>query len=150
VLARQEGIRLSQLSWEATDDAKAMPQITLSNSPNAPAVRSVARAGESPPPAAAAQVAQANPTFAGSRYEIALLEGTVRVGANDFRGALERVDRLAEEISRLPGYRAEVAESPLDVRTSLSIQGRHSGKEAPFMEPRFVLRVSRERTRGAA
>ncbi|MEP7260388.1 MAG: hypothetical protein ABI669_04295 [Usitatibacter sp.] len=150
VLQLQEGIRLSQLSWEATDDAKAMPSITRSASPNAPPVKSVLRPGTTPPPPAPALEAIANPTFAGSRYQVALLEGTVRVAANDFRGALERVERLVEGINRIPGYRAEIAESPLDVRTTLSILGRHAEKDSAIMEPRFVLRVSRDRQGGAA
>lgn len=150
VLQLQEGIRLSQISWEATDDPKAMPPITRRPTPNAPPVKSVSRPGESSPPPAPLAETITNPIFAGSRYQVALLEGTVRVAANDFRGALERIERLADEINRIQGYRAEITESPLDVRTTVSIQGRHAEKDAAVMEPRFVLRVSRERQAGAA
>jgi len=76
---------------------------------------------------------------------VALLEASVRVGGNDFRGALDRVQKLAEAIGQIPGYRCEVVESPLDVRTSLAITGRHSGSDPASMEARFVLRVMRER-----
>ena len=78
-----------------------------------------------------------------------MLEATVSVGANDFRGALARVEKLAEAIGTIPGYRAEVAESPLDIRTSLALQGRHAEREPATMEPRFVLRVIRDRGGGA-
>jgi hypothetical protein len=64
---------------------------------------------------------------------------------DDFRAALELVQKLAESIGQLPGYRCEVVESPLDVRTSIAIQGRHSGSDPATMEARFVLRVMRER-----
>ena len=148
VLQNLPEMQLLQLSWVATDDPKAMPPMTSSATRGgAPPVRAIPKAGEAGP-AGNPPDTQSNPPFAGGRYEVALLEGTVRVGNNDFRGALERVERLAEAIGRIPGYRAEVAESPLDVRTSLAIQGRHAEREPATMEPRFVLRVVRER--GAA
>ena len=37
-----------------------------------------------------------------SRYEIALVEGTVKVAQNDFRAALAEVERLVEEIGDVP------------------------------------------------
>ena len=49
----------------------------------------VARRAEAAPRANAA-ADEANPPFAGGRYEVALLEGTVRVAGNDFRGARRR------------------------------------------------------------
>jgi len=38
-----------------------------------------------------------------------------------------------------------VIESPLDVRSTLQLQGRHETNQAPTMEARFVLRVLRDR-----
>ena len=144
VLQTLPEMQLLQISWIATDDVKAMPPMSSTATRGALPVRALPKAGETGPTGNAPDT-QSNPPFAGGRYEIALLEGTVRVGNNDYRGALERVERLAEAIGRLPGYRAEVAESPLDVRTSLQIQGRHAEREPATMEPRFVLRVIRER-----
>jgi hypothetical protein len=144
VLQSLPEMQLTQLSWIATDDMKAMPQMASSGTRGALPVRALPKAGEAAAPGSPPD-SQSNPPFAGGRYEIALVEGTVRVGNNDFRGAVERVERLAEAIGRLPGYRAEVAESPLDVRTSIAIQGRHGEREPATMEPRFVLRVIRER-----
>ncbi|HUP98633.1 MAG TPA: hypothetical protein VM073_11855 [Usitatibacter sp.] len=142
VLGAHPEVRLWQLSWQATDDLKAIAPITNTATRNAPSVKAIARSDAAPP--GAIENAQ-NPPFAGGRYQVALLEATVRVGQNDFRGALEKVERLAEAIATVPGYRAEVAESPLDVRSSLALQGRHGPQEPAMMEPRFVLRVVRER-----
>ncbi len=145
VLMTHPDVRLWQLSWQATDDAKAVPALSLSATRGSPPVKAIARPSEgggAPPPTADAI---ANPPFAGGRYEVAMLEATVRVRANDFRGALERVEKLAEAIGAIPGFRAEVSESPLDVRTSLALQGRHGESEPAMMEPRFVLRVVRDR-----
>ena len=144
VLFTQPDVRLWQISWQATDDAKAVPALSTSAMRGSPPVKAIARPGEGGvvPPTAEAL---ANPQFAGGRYQVAMLEATVRVGANDFRGALERVEKLAEAIGAIPGYRAEVSESPLDVRTSLALQGKHAETEPATMEPRFVLRVVRDR-----
>jgi hypothetical protein len=110
-------------------------------------VKSVARGGEAtsgPPPDEGA-----NPAFTSGRYEVAVIEATVQVANNDFRGALDRVEKLAADISRLPGYKAEILLSPLDLRPVLALQGRLEDKEPTTMEPRFVLRILRERRRPA-
>jgi hypothetical protein len=143
VLLAHPDVRLSQVSWQATDDARATPALGIASARGNPPVKAVGKSAESPPPASAE--AATNPPFAGGRYEVALLEATVRVGNNDFRAALERVEKLAEAIGAIPGFRAEVAESPLDTRSSLQLQGRHGEREPATMEPRFVLRVMRDR-----
>jgi hypothetical protein len=79
---------------------------------------------------------------------VALIEGTVRVTANDYRGAVAGAQALADSIANIPGYTADVVESPLDTRSTLAIQGRHGERDPATMEPRFLLRVMRDR--GAA
>ena len=143
VLQAQPDVHLAQLAWQATDDPKATPAMTPGTTRLAPAVKAISK-GE-PAPTAPAAESTTNPPYAGGRYEVALIEASVRVGANDFRGALERVERLAEAIGRLPGYRAEIVESPLDVRSTLALQGRHGEGEPPVMEPRFIVRIVRDR-----
>jgi len=143
VIARHPGVRVTQLSWIATDDAKANPPIVAIASRQTPPVKTLARSGEAPqqPPPGG----DASARFTGGRYEVALLEATVNVGAEDFRGAIERAQKLAEEIGRLPGTDAEVVESPLDLRSSLQLQGRLEQAQPATMEARFVLRVVRDR-----
>ena len=143
VLRDRPDVRLTQVAWQVTDDPKAIPQLTPAPLRHAPSVRAVGKSESAPTPPP--ESANANPPYAGGRYEVALLEASVQVGANDFRGAVERAEQLAEAIGRLPGFRAEVIESPLDVRSTLALQGKHGEREAPMMEPRFVLRVVRER-----
>jgi hypothetical protein len=142
-------VRLQQVAWLATDDAKASPTLANVPSRNPPAVKSMGRGADAPAPAPASSAEDPNPPFAGGRYEVALVEGTVRVAQNDFRGALTEVERLAEEISRSPGTRATVQEAPLELKPSVSLQGRLVDRETPQMEPRFVLRIVRERAGGA-
>jgi hypothetical protein len=143
VLARHPGVRITQLSWIATDDAKAMPALaTPTASRQAPPVKTSARSVEAPPPAQSAEAANA---FAGGRYEVALLEATVSVPVDDFRGAIGQAQNLADDLARIPGTTADVLESPLDLRSSLQMQGRLETTQPATMETRFVLRVVRDR-----
>jgi hypothetical protein len=143
VLRSYPGVRLTQLSWLATDDPKATPRMALTQSRTAPPVRSIAKSGDAP--AQLLPEESVNPTFAGGRYEVALVEATVRVASNDFRGATSEVERLAADIGKVAGFHADVVESPLDVNPSLGLQGRLADREPAVMEPRFVLRIVREK-----
>ncbi len=144
VLEHYPDVRLVQLQWQATDDPKAAPNFNRPVAqPDVP-VHSVALAEPSTAGRTAANEPE-NAVFSGGRYEVALIEGTVRVANNDFRDAVARIDQLAADIGTIPGCHATVVESPLDVRPNVAIQGRHSQTEAPTMDPRFVVRVVRER-----
>ncbi|MEO7744003.1 MAG: hypothetical protein ABIR98_13785 [Usitatibacter sp.] len=144
VLQEYPQVRLNQLSWQAADDPTIVPRLTLAPPTVPPPVKSIGRPGDSPLPPPPPDDG-ANPAFTTGRYEVALMEATVQVANNDFRAALERVERLAADISARPGYKVEVIESPLDLRPALALQGRLAEKEPPQMEPRFVLRIVRER-----
>jgi hypothetical protein len=146
VLQRYDNVRLTQLAWQATDNDKALPAMPATPLRVQPPVKAIPKAGEvsAPPP----PPDEMNPPFAGGRYEVAMLEGTIRVANNDFRGAVDEVEKLAGEIARLPGFRADVVDSPLDTRPTLALQGRHGEREPPLMEPRFMLRIVRDRGAG--
>jgi hypothetical protein len=142
VLGEHPSMRLTQIAWIATDDAKATPRLTRTQSRDAPPVRAVTKAAEA---GVLAADDPPNPVFAGGRYQVALLEGTLRVPVNDFRAALAEVEKLAQDIGRLDGYQAEVVEGPLDVSPTHQLQGRLTERTAPTMETRFVLRVVRRK-----
>jgi hypothetical protein len=142
VLREHPAVRVTQLAWLATDDAKATPKLSRTVARDAPPVRSSGKAAEATA-AAAALDDPPNPPFAGGRYEVALFEGSLRVPANDFRGALAEVEKLAADIARLQGFQADVVEGPLDVSPTQQIQGRLTERTAATMETRFVLRVVR-------
>lgn len=146
VLLAHPGVRLTQLSWQATDDPKATPAMLPMQTRVSPPVRALPKAA----PAAGSQSESGpNAPFSAGKYEIAHVEATVRSPQNDFRGALEQVERLAADISRVDGFRAEVLESPLDVSSSTALQGRFGEKDPGQMETRFVLRIVRERRKDA-
>jgi len=145
VLEAHPEVRINQLAWQATDEPRSTLRMNYTAPRNAPPVKAVARTQEA---AGGPADDQANPPFAGGRYEVAMLEGNVRARANDFRGAVEEVERLANDIAKLDGFRADVVESPLDVSPTLALQARLGEKDAETMEPRFVLRIVRERRPG--
>jgi len=146
VLQHHPEVRLDQIAWLATDDAKASPPLVHSGAVSSGApVKALAAA-----PEASARVPDTSlAPFSTGRYEVALVEATVREPTNDFRDALDTVTRLASEIDTLPGTTADVVDSPLDVRSSVQILGRHDDKEPATMELRFVLRIVRDHGRGA-
>jgi hypothetical protein len=148
VLRAHPEVRLTQLAWQATDDAKAAPKLRATPMKDPPPVTALQKsAGPSVQPPVSAEDA-ANPVFSGARYEVALVEGTVRVANNDFRGATATVEALAADLGRVAGFRADVVESPLDTSPAAALQGRQQEREPASMEPRFLLRIVRER--GAA
>jgi hypothetical protein len=143
VIGRNAGLRVTQFSWMATDDPKATPALASpATSRQAPPVKTSGRAPDAP---VAPQAPAPASGFASGRYEVALLEATVTVPADDFRGAIAQAQKLADELGRLPGTTAEVVESPLDLRSSLQLHGRLDPKQPSSMEARFVLRVVRDR-----
>ncbi|HEY4998204.1 MAG TPA: hypothetical protein VII36_03630 [Usitatibacter sp.] len=146
VLLTHPAVRVSQVAWQASDDPKATPRIPTTAARDAPPVKAVSKAGGPVQPLGPDD--NASPVFAGARFEVAVIEATVRVPMYDFRGAMAEVDKLTADIGRA-GFQAEVIESPLDTRPSLALQARYAEREPSFMEPRFVLRVMRER-QGAA
>ena len=146
VLRTHPEVRLAQLSWQVTDDPKAAPRMSLTPSRESPPVKAIAKAADA---LATPAGEDASPPFTGARYEVAMVEATVRVANNDFRGAMSEVERLAADIGRIDGFQAEVIESPLDTSPTLALQGRLAERESTSMQPRFVLRIVRER-RGAA
>ena len=142
-LEAHPSVKLNQLAWQATDDAKAMPGITPQLARVPPPAKALARGGD----AAVRSPASEDPAqpFPGGRYEVALVEALVTSPTQDFRGAIAEVESLAEDIRRLRGYRADVVESPLDLRSSLQLQGRNAESEPATMDARFMLRIVRTR-----
>ena len=138
VMESHPTVRLTQIAWVATDDPKAMPKIARTQPKDTPPVTAVAKADAA---RAATTAEPADPPFTGGRYEVAMVEGTLRVAANDFRGALAEVEKLAADISQIPGYQASIVDEPLDVSPKQQLQGRLTERSAPTMETPFVLRV---------
>jgi len=147
VLEAHPNVRLAQIAWQATDDPKAVPAMAVGPPRTPPPVKASGKGAEAALRPPAEDIA--NAPFAVGRYEVALVEATVRVPTQDFRSAIAEVDALASGIGAIKGFAADVVESPLDQRTSLVLQGRDAEREAGSMEARFILRVVRTHEAGA-
>lgn len=144
LLTTRPNVKLQQLAWLASDDAKATPTLQPMAGKDAP-VKSIGRAD---PAAAAASApgADENPPFATGRYEIGLIEALVRVPRNDFRAAVETVEKLAQDVGAIRGFNAEIVESPVDLNPRQGLQGKFDEKSGPdAMELRFVMRIVHDR-----
>jgi hypothetical protein len=141
VIGRHPEVRLTQFAWIASDDPKATPVLKPMPAPGNLPVQAVGTLAGNPATPAGAP----NTAFSTGRYEVALVEGTVRVANNDFRAALDDVQRLAADLGRLDNTTAEVVESPLDTRPGLELHGRHADQDPASMETHFVVRVVRSR-----
>ena len=137
-------VKLTQVAWEATDDPKATPRIRATAMHDPPSVKSASRTAATAAQANADKDV-ANPPFAGGRYEVALLEATVRVPNNDFRGARAQVERLVNDIGQIEGFSADVTDSPLDTSPTLELSAHLQDHDSKMMDSRFVLRIVRER-----
>jgi hypothetical protein len=145
LLTSRPNVRLQQLAWLASDDPKATPAMQAIPGKDAP-VRSMGRAETPVPRAASAPANEENPPFAAGRYEIGLIDALVRVPRNDFRGAVETVDKLAQDVNAIRGFTAEVVESPVDLNPKQGLLGKFDEKAGPeSMELHFVMRIVRDR-----
>ena len=147
VMDHHPEVRLDQIAWLATDDPAAMPALARTVTSSGAPVRAVANPGNAAPAGRSSESHTA--PFSNGRYEVALVEATVHEPANDFRGALDTVTRLASDISALPGTTADVIESPLDLRSTVQIQGQHGDHDPDAMDLRFVLRIVRDHGKAA-
>jgi hypothetical protein len=143
-LEKHPAVQLNQLAWQVTDDPKSTPVMKPQLSRVPPPVKAAARGAELAARTPATDEA-APVTFAGGRFEVALLEALVSAPSQDFRRALAEVEALVADIDAVKGYQAQIFESPLDVRPSLEIHGRNAERDPGSMEARFMLRIVRTR-----
>lgn len=137
-------IRLTQVVWQAADDDKATPYLVPMSPREAPPLKATAK-GIDPAQTAAQRAAPdiAETLFASGRHAVALLEGTVMVDGMGFREALKQVEALVADIGKIPGFRANIVDSPLDVTSRVAITAILGERDPATSRARFTLRVSR-------
>ena len=145
VLQGRDNMRVVQVAWAASDSDKALPTLQGHASRTNPPVKAMPKGPETATPAGS-NTEDPNPPFAGGRFEVALIEGSVRVAGSNYRAAVADVQRLADDLSQLPGIHADVVESPLDARSSWTLQARMAERDPDSTDARFVVRVIRERS----
>jgi len=142
VLDKYPAIRLTQVAWEAADDDKVLPALVPTSPRVAPPLKALPKgtdgAGPARPPAGPPEA-----PFPSGRHSVAVLEAMVNIEGVDYRSALAVVEGFVADIGKLPGYRADILDSPLDITPRSAIQGRTTDQPVGFSQARFSVKVSR-------
>jgi hypothetical protein len=149
--ARFPQIRLEQLAWLSSNDEKANPVLTPTQSRVA-AVKSETKAAAvaSPVGTAAALADLANPPLPGNKYQILLLEVATGPFVGDYRRLLGDAERFVATLNQTPGVKATLHVPPLDVRSAAGIKATLAASGETHEEGRYVVRVSRDMVPAAA
>jgi len=142
VLDRFPAIRLTQVAWQAADDDKAMPALVPTVPRVLPSLKAVGKAGESGG-APRTPVDAPDAPFPSGRQSVAILEAMVTVEGVDYRSAIAAVEGFLAAIRAIPGYHAEIVDSPLDITPRSGIQGKSGEHPPPSSQARFSVKVSR-------
>lgn len=140
-------LKLWQVVWAPSMDEAHTPAFTPINSSQSLGVRSEKKAAPGSPPAAAANATAGpvdeNPALPGSKYEVAVVEGSVVKFAGDYRGALAVVERLVARLNATPNLTATALEMPIDIKPGAILRASNTASDGA--EARFVLRVVRNK-----
>ncbi len=141
VLDRYPSVRLTQIVWQAADDDKSTPALVPTIPREAPPLKAFIRKADKGRAPVRSQEPADTP-FSTGRVAVAVIEGTVAVEGVAFRQALRTVEALAADIASLPGYRASIVDSPLEVAPGYAIEGRLGNRAPGESHARFSIRVS--------
>ncbi|MCW5592937.1 MAG: hypothetical protein KIS74_12630 [Burkholderiales bacterium] len=144
VLDKYPAIRLTQVAWEAADDDKVLPALTPILPKVSPPLKALTRGSEASPASTPRALGAVPETpFSSGRHSVAVLEATVNVEGVDYRSALALVEGFVADIGKLPGYRADILDSPLDITPRSAIKGQSSDQPHGQSQARFSVKVSR-------
>ncbi len=138
-------LKLWQLVWAPSMDAAHTPAYTGVNLAQGLNVRSEVKQVPGTPQALtsnpASTVLDDNAQLPGSKYEVAIIEGSVTGFSGDYRGTLATVERLTGRLNAASNITASIIAMPVDVQPSAILRG--STTSSGSSEARFVLRISR-------
>ena len=127
-LSQFPGIQLNKISWQVTA--------------NPDSVRTgVAQAGASPQPQPGAGMLR--PAAAPRLYRVVLLSGEISPFDQNFRAALDKVEALQAELTRL-GMSVVPLELPLDLRPQAALAGDLAATAAAGRRATFALKIVQE------
>jgi hypothetical protein len=74
-------------------------------------------------------------------FEIVTLEGEVVPFKNDYRTALESINRLTVDLRKNKHIQVDITRPPLDVRPSAKLESQ-AGNDEGLSKPRFSLKLA--------
>ncbi len=147
VWSRHPGMQLQQVVWLPHHDANFMPTYQAVVSPGAQSIRSEAKAVPGAPAAPANVVAPSadmDVPLAGNKFEILVVDGAVERFSGDYRAALADIDRLVEDLNKLPNLKAAATTLPLDIKPDAVLRATPMTPEASRV--RFTLKLVRSQS----
>jgi len=156
-------VRVTQVVWAASNSEAGLPFYTSAARSQTGEIRSEApKTVAGPPllpalptlpilssgaPANIATTAQAvvetNPSLAGNKFHIGVIEGTIVPFQGDFREAIAEVNRFCDHLNKVPGLRANVVTLPIDARPTATIQASGSNQAQGPGDANFAIRIVR-------
>jgi hypothetical protein len=140
-------LKLWQVTWAPSMDTAYTPGHTTVTGVQSLGVRSEQKAVPGAPPAGAGNAATGpvdeNPALPGSKYEIAVVEGSITKFSGDYRGGLAVVERLLARLNAVPNVSATALAMPLDIKPGAILRASNATNEGG--EPRFTLRIVRSK-----
>jgi hypothetical protein len=121
-------IKVNKLQWEAVDPASLLAP----PDPNAPPP--AAPAGDFPPPPALVGVPD-------KTAQTLLVEGEIVPFKGDYRAAIDSVSRLASQLNRMAGVRAQITLQPLDTRPTVRL-ANIAGEPDSVARAQFAVKVT--------
>ncbi|MES2934255.1 MAG: hypothetical protein V4805_12305 [Pseudomonadota bacterium] len=118
-------IKITRLQWEAVETASLLTPAD-ENVPLPPP-------GETPPSAALVGVPD-------KTSQIVLLEGEIEPFKQDYREAIESVNKLVESLNKNKQLHAEITKPPLDTRPSVKLENS-AGEERKELKAQFALKL---------
>ncbi len=143
VLTKFPEVRLTQIFWQAGNDANANPVFTLTVPKGTPAIKSDFAQDKAQTPATAAATTGKDLPLAGNQVEILVLDAGLATFSGDYRKALADIERFMSALKNIPGLQATLLTAPLDVRPGASIKANLSERSAESLDARFAVRIVR-------
>ncbi len=154
VFAEFSRVKLLGLTWTIGTDERATPYfnavppngtLEVSSEPKS-ATPGVAQAVANALNASgnnAQALADPNPAWPSAKLQFAMIDAAITPFDGDFRATLAEVERVKVRLNAVPGFKASIESTPLDVRSTATITATGKRVGAGLPEARFVIKVVR-------
>ncbi len=155
VFAEFPRLKLLQLSWGVSGDERFNPPFTpipasgtlevASNDKvvTPGAVQALASALGGAGGGNASRDATSDPVWAGTKFQVAIIDAAITPFDGDFRATLAEVERFNARLNTVPGLKVTIESMPLDIRSTASIVSTGKRTGSGLAEARFVLKIVR-------
>ena len=140
-------MRLLQTIWAPNQDAEFIPSYQTVAEASTQSVRSEVKVvAGTQPPIAGSGVADADPLLPGSKFEVLIVDAAVMRFQGDYRGAIAKIERLADRIGKASNMKVEIIRFPIDVKPTAILRANTSSATTPEVgEVRFTMKIIRNR-----